>query len=225
MRLPKPLPCGARQFIPNSSFLIPNFCSVSLSPDAPALRLAHPEDAPVLGELIELSVNTLQAAQYSEALRQAALGPVFGVDRQLIDDGTYFVIEAADGEMVACGGWSRRMALFGGSTDRSAAAGDESLLDPARDAARVRAFFVHPQWARRGLGRRLLAACESAALAQGFQRADLVATLAGEPLYAAGGYEVVERSEIPLGNGLTLPVVKMTRVLAHSLLVTESNSR
>lgn len=178
-----------------------------------------------MGELIELSVNTLQAAQYTAAQRQAALGPVFGVDRQLIDDGTYFVMEAADGEMVACGGWSRRRALFGGSTDRSAAAGDESLLDPAREAARVRAFFVHPQWARRGLGRRLLAACESAALAQGFQRADLVATLAGEPLYAAGGYEVVERSEIPLGNGLTLPVVKMTRVLAHSLLVTESNSR
>lgn len=176
-------------------------------------------------ELIELSVNTLQAAQYSEAQRKAALGPVFGVDRQLIEDGTYFVIEPAAGMVVACGGWSRRRALFGGSADRSVEAGDESLLNPAMEAARIRAFFVHPRWVRRGLGRRLLAACESAALAQGFHRADLVATLAGEPLYAAGGYEVVERSEIPLGNGLTLPVVKMTRALAHSLLVTESNPR
>lgn len=172
-----------------------------------------------------LSVNTLQAAQYTEAQRQAALGPVFGVDRQLIEDGTYFVIESAAGQIVACGGWSRRRALFGGSVDRSAAAGDDSLLDPSTDPARIRAFFVDPFWSRRGLGRRLLQACEEAAMAQGFHRAELVATLAGEPLYAAGGYSVAERSEVPLGNGLALPVVKMSRALAQSLLVRESNSR
>ena len=135
----------------------------------------------------------------------AALGPVFGVDRQLIRDGTYFVIEA-DGRLVACGGWSRRRAVFGGDRERP---GEDAALDPARDPARIRAFFVHPQWARRGLGRALLAACEAAIVAAGFRRAVLVATLAGEPLYAAGGYRVEERYDAPLPGGRGLPVVRM----------------
>lgn len=182
-------------------------------------------DAPALEALIRLSVQELQAATYSAAQREAALGPVFGVDRDLLEDGTCWVVES-DGKIVACGSWSWRRALFGGSTARSPEAGGQGpRLDPAREAARIQAFFVHPAWARRGLGRALLLRCEAEALAQGFREAELVATLAGEPLYAAGGYEVTARYEVPLGNGLALPVVKMRRTLAQSLLVSESNSR
>jgi len=138
---------------------------------------------------------------------EAALGPVFGVDRQLIRDGTYFVVEQ-DGGIVGCGGWSRRRAVFGGDRDRA-----DASLDPALDPARVRAFFVHPHWARRGIGRRILAACEEAIRDAGFQSAILVASLAGEPLYAASGYLVLERYDVPLGGGLALPVVRMSKDL------------
>ena len=171
------------------------------------LRLARMDDVPVLEELIPLSVRALQAAHYSPAQMDAALGPVFGVDRQLIADGTYFVVEEA-GRIVGCGGWSRRKAVFGGDRARS---GEDELIDPARDPARIRAFFVHPDFARRGIGRAILAACEEAVLAAGFQSAELVATLAGEPLYSAFAYEVAERCEVPMCDGLTLPVVKMRK--------------
>jgi GNAT superfamily N-acetyltransferase len=191
-------------------------------PLTPTLRLARLDDASALEALIPLSVNTLQADTYSPAQRTAALGPVFGVDRQLIQDGTYYLCETPSGEIVACGGWSLRQAHFGGDVGRSTAAGEAPALDPMRHAARIRAFFVHPGWTRQGLGRRLLHACETAAAAAGFTGAELVATLAGEPLYAAGGYVAVERYEIPLPNGLVLPVVKMKRSLAHSLLVRDS---
>ena len=174
-----------------------------------SLRLARMDDVPALEELIPLSVRALQAAHYSPAQMEAALGPVFGVDRQLIADGTYFVAEH-DGQIVGCGGWSKRRAVFGG--DRARAGADE-LIDPAREPARIRAFFIHPDWARRGIGRAILAACESAIIAAGFPNAELVATLAGEPLYAAFAYEAVERYEVPLAGGLTLPVVKMRKQL------------
>lgn len=128
------------------------------------------------------------------------------MDRQLIADGTYFVVEA-NGGIVACGGWSRRKTLFGG--DSSSA----SLLDPARDAARIRAFFVHPDFARRGAGRLMMTACETAISEAGFTNVEIVATLAGEPLYAAFGYLVSERFEIPLQDDLTLPVVRMRKQL------------
>jgi GNAT superfamily N-acetyltransferase len=140
----------------------------------------------------------------------AALGPVFGVDRQLIRDGTYFVVEH-NGLIVGCGGWSRRCALFGGDGARGTV---DAELDPRCDAARVRAFFVHPDWARRGIGRGILAACERAVAAAGFNRIELVATLTGEPLYAAFDYLSVERYDIPLTGGLTLPVVRMTKRLS-----------
>jgi len=140
------------------------------------------DDVPALEGLIPLSVRTLQAAHYSPAQMEAALGPVFGVDRHLIADGTYFVAEQ-DGQIVGCGGWSRRKSLFGGDAARECS--EDSLLDPVRDPARIRAFFVHPAWARRGIGRAILAACESAIVAARFPVAELVATLAGEPLYAA----------------------------------------
>jgi GNAT superfamily N-acetyltransferase len=170
-------------------------------------RLAREEDIPALEELIPLSVRTLQAAHYSRAQMEAALGPVFGVDRQLISDRTYFVVE--DGaRIVGCGGWSKRRSLYGGDRHRLEA---DPELDPERDAARVRAFFVHPMWARRGIGRSIMVACEQAIIAAGFCKVDIVATLAGEPLYASFGYAVTERYEIAMAGGLTLPAVRMTR--------------
>jgi len=173
------------------------------------LRLAREEDIPALEELIPLSVRSLHAPYYSPAQMEAALGPVFGVDRQLIRDGTYFVAEH-DGQVVGCGGWSRRKSLFGGDHGRDE---EDAVLEPDREPARIRAFFVHPAWTRRGIGRSLLAACEEAIVAAGFRTVDLVATLAGEPLYAAFGYSVVERYEVAIAGGLGLPVVRMTRRL------------
>ena len=138
---------------------------------------------------------------------EAALGPVFGVDRQLISDGTYFIVEHS-GHVVGCGGWSRRRAVFGGDRER---ASEDAPLDPARDPARIRAFFVHPDWARRGIGSLVLSACESALCTAGFRDAVLVATLAGEPLYASFGYAVAERYEVQLSDSLTLPAVRMVK--------------
>jgi GNAT superfamily N-acetyltransferase len=173
--------------------------------------LADEQDISVLERLIPLSVRSLHAAHYTPAQMEAALGPVFGVDRQLIADGTYFV--AAQGNhIVGCGGWSRRKAMFGGDGNR---AGEDTLLNPAHDPARIRAFFVHPAWARRGIGRNILARSEAAILAAGFRAAELVATLAGEPLYAASGYKVIERYEVPLSGGHMLPAVRMAKRLAR----------
>jgi GNAT superfamily N-acetyltransferase len=174
------------------------------------LRLAREGDVPALEELIPLSVRSLQAAYYSAVQMEAALGPVFGVDRQLIRDGTYFAAER-EGRLVGCGGWSRRRSLFGGDHVRSGR--DDELLDPTRDPARIRAFFTHPDWARRGIGRSILVACEEAIVAAGFREVELVATLAGEPLYASVGYGVRERYEVPLRDGLSLSVVRMGKRL------------
>jgi len=171
------------------------------------IRLAQEGDAPVLEELIRLSTRTLQAPYYSAEQIEAALGPIFAVDRQLIRDGTYFVVER-EGTIVGCGGWSKRKAFYGGD---SRAEVEEPVLDPSVDAARIRAFFVHPSWARQGIGRAILGACEQAIQAAGFLQADLSATLAGEPLYTVSGYAVKERYEIPMANGLTLPVVLMSK--------------
>ena len=135
---------------------------------------------------------------------------MFAVDTRLIDDGTYFVAEHRD-ELVGCGGWSKRKTLFGGSRGRDVK--DDALLDPALSAARIRAFFVHPEYARRGIGTSLIEACECAASTGGFTRMELAATLAGEPLYAAFGYEAIARDEIPLVNGLMLPIVRMGKRL------------
>lgn len=174
-----------------------------------ALRLATESDIPALEQLIPLSVRSLQAEHYSPAQMEAAVGPVFGVDSQLILDGTYFVAATKD-QIAGCGGWSRRQAVFGGDRYH---AGADALLNPARDPARIRAFFVHPNWARRGIGRAILAQCEAAILAAGFHSAELVATLTGEPLYASFNYTVIERYDVPMSNGLLLPVVRMAKRL------------
>ena len=173
------------------------------------LRLAQESDVPALQALIPLSVRGLQAAYYSSAQMEAALGPVFGVDRQLIRDGTYFVAEQGE-SIVGCGGWSRRRSLYGSDGGR---AGEDALLDPEQDAARVRAFFVHPSWARRGIGRSIMIACEQGIMEAGFRVIEIVATLAGEPLYTSFGYAVTERYDIPMAGGLTLPVVRMSKRL------------
>jgi len=172
-------------------------------------RLAHENDIAALEELIPLSVRTLQVPYYSPAQMEMAIGPVFNVDRRLIRDGTYFIVEDA-GKIVGCGGWSKRKKLSGCDGEQ---VGLNELLNPAQDAARIRAFFVHPEWARRGIGRSILEACERAAVEAGFQKAELVATLAGEPLYASHGYAVIKRYDSPMPDGLSLPVVHMAKSL------------
>jgi N-acetylglutamate synthase-like GNAT family acetyltransferase len=174
-------------------------------------RLAREQDVPALDELIRLSSRALQARYYSSAQIEAALGPIFAVDRQLIRDGTYFVVESKN-IIIGCGGWSKRKSLYGGDNGQR---NDETILDPNHDSARIRAFFVHPAWARKGIGASILKACEEAIVSAGFLKADLVGTLAGEPLYAAFDYTVLERCEIPMTNGLSLPVVRMTKVFGN----------
>lgn len=179
-----------------------------ISRRSPELRIARAADVLALEQLIRLSARKLQAPYYSDAQIEAALGPVFAVDRELIADETYFVITNRKA-LVAAGGWSRRKSLFGG--DRGGPGREAGLLDPKTDAARIRAFFVHPDHARKGHGRALLHACEMMAQLAGFRRAELCATLAGEPLYAKFGYAATRRYEVPLAGGLGLPVVAMER--------------
>jgi len=173
-------------------------------------RLATAADIPAIAALIPHSVRVLQAPYYSAAQLEAAIGDIFAVDSQLIGDGTYFVIEA-EGAIVAGGGWSRRRSLCGGDARRG---DDEAVLDPRTDPARIRAFYVHPHWARRGLGRALIVACEDAIRSAGFGAITLSATLAGQPLYSALGYVARERSEFELANGSTFTVVAMDKRLS-----------
>ena len=174
-----------------------------------SLRLADDADIPKLEALIEHSVRELQSAYYSPAQMDGALGSVFGVDRQLIRDETYFVAEQ-NGAIIACGGWSKRESLFGSDATRAA---EDALLNPLQDAARLRAFFVHPEHARQGLGRAILLACEDAIRAARFRSIELVATLPGVRFYQTFDYETGERYEVPLVNGLSLPVVRMSKNL------------
>lgn len=176
----------------------------------PRLRLAASSDVPAIVSLIEASVRRLQANDYSTSQIDAALGTVLGVDRQLIVDETYFVVEAG-GDLVGCGGWSKRATLFGSDHHTTR---EDRVLDPHREPARIRAFFVHPDWARRGIGSRILEACETAAMAHGFRAFELGATLTGERLFRARGYKPVERVEVPLTNGESLPVIRMTKTTA-----------
>jgi GNAT superfamily N-acetyltransferase len=170
-------------------------------------RLARPEDTAALKTLAEASIAALLPA-FLTPEQVAASRMIMGVDSQLIADGTYFVIE--DGKRIAAaGGWSRRNTPYGG--DHSPGR-DAALLDPARDAARVRAMYTHPDYVRRGLGRRILDLCHAAAAAEGFSRTQLTATMAGEPLYRAAGYQPLEAFEDPSG-GFPVPLLLMVRPL------------
>jgi GNAT superfamily N-acetyltransferase len=171
----------------------------------PAVR----DEVDALNTLIHESAVALSPGFYTPEEIDAANRYVFGVDTTLVDDGTYFVGEV-DGARVACGGWSRRGALYGGDQRRMETA---PLLDPRRDPARIRAFFVHPAWARRGIARELLALCTTAALAEGFGSLELMATLPGVPLYEACGFHALEAVRDRMPNGVEVPFVRMRKVL------------
>ncbi len=175
----------------------------------PVVRKAGPHEVAVLTDLLRASVLGLGAVEYSPRQLASALTHIFGVDTRLIEDGTYFVVEE-EGRPVACGGWSRRRTLYGG--DQSAGRSDEKL-DPAADPARIRAFFVHPDRARRGYGRLLLEFCEAAARAEGFESMELMATLSGVPLYERCGYSRAESVEVELPDGVLFPLIRMSKRL------------
>lgn len=172
-----------------------------------SLRLATEADIGEIQALIESSVRRLQAKDYTAAQIEGALGTVLGVDTQLIADRTYFVAECSDERSLAgCGGWSMRKTLFGADHGPGR---EPELLNPETDAAKVRAIFVHPDFARQGVGTLILATVENAARAAGFRRFEMGSTLTGVPLYRLRGYGEIERITVPLGNGETLPIVKM----------------
>lgn len=166
------------------------------------IRLATLAETNVLNTLVARAVRELSAGYYTAAQIDGALRYLFGIDTQLIHDGTYYVAEV-DGQLAGCGGWSRRCTLYGGNP----------LLASGHEAGRIRAFFVHPLFARRGVGRAILVACEAAAQQAGFQKLKLAATLPGEPLYRALGYVPVERTSLPFPDGQSLPIVRMHKPL------------
>ena len=174
------------------------------------LRPAVLSEVETLSRLIRESVVGLAGGDYSSDQLSASLEHLFGVDTRLIEDGTYFVVEH-EGTAIACGGWSRRRTLFGGDqyADRS-----DDRLDPAAEPARIRAFFVHPEWARRGVARLLLAECRRAARADGFRRLELMATLTGIPFYEREGFTILERHDLTLPGGVPFPLALMSCDLA-----------
>ena len=178
--------------------------------DGFSYRLATVADLPELERLMEVSIRTFIGA-HLDAARVEASFDIMGVDTQLIEDGTYFVIECG-GRIAGCGGWSRRATLFGG--DHSSGR-DARLLDPATEAARVRAMYTHPDFARRGVGRLVLALSEAAAAREGFRSLELFATVAGEPLYRACGFAVTERKDVPTSKGVTVPGARMAKAIAQ----------
>ncbi|HYE76111.1 MAG TPA: GNAT family N-acetyltransferase [Blastocatellia bacterium] len=173
-----------------------------------SIRQAQFADVPNLEKLIALSVRGLSTGFYTPRQIESALVHLFGVDTQLIADGTYYVAEI-DGQIVGGGGWSKRLTLFGGDQTKSGIV--DRLLDPQTEAARIRAFFVHPDWARRGIGRKIIEACEAAAKQEKFSKLELAATLPGEPLYAAVGYTRIELINVSLPDGEILPIVRMAK--------------
>jgi GNAT superfamily N-acetyltransferase len=172
-------------------------------------RLATIGDLPALVELIPVSARALSRGFYTEAQTEAAIKYIFGPDTRLIADGTYYVVEE-NGVFAGCGGWSRRRTLYGGDQAKS---GEEALLDPKTEAAKIRAFFVHPEFARRGVGSAILDACVAAARASGFRRIELASTLPGVPFYLALGFEEREPMEAPMPDGTALPIIRMERAL------------
>jgi N-acetylglutamate synthase-like GNAT family acetyltransferase len=174
------------------------------------LRKANLDDRPAIKRLIELSARELSRNDYSSEQIEGAIAEVFGVDSDLIHDETYFVAEAS-GLLVGCGGWSKRRTLFGGDQFANR---ESTELDPNRDAARIRAFFVHPEWARKGIGQAILKRCEAEAQAGGFQSLELMATLSGLNFYRALGYAGSERVTYDLGGGVSIDFVPMRKALS-----------
>jgi GNAT superfamily N-acetyltransferase len=174
-------------------------------------RLATMADLSELKVLMTLAIRQLVGA-YLDPARVEASFEIMGVDSQLIADGTYFVIECQH-QIVGCGGWSRRATLFGGD---HAVNRDASLLDPKTDPARIRAMYTHPEYVRRGIGRLILSLCEAAAAREGFHALELAATVAGEPLYAAYGFSVIERIEVPTSKGVAIPGARMRKQVTMS---------
>jgi GNAT superfamily N-acetyltransferase len=183
-------------------------------PPAFVIRPAVASDIPVLRDLIDASVRRLQSGDYSPTQIDSALRTVFGIDSQLVNDGTYLLVEAVPTDpqkkpvIVACGGWSKRKTLYGGDRWRDR---QDDMLDPETDAAKIRAFFIHPDWSRKGIGTLLLDACESAARAAGFNRFEMGATLTGAKLFQKRGYVAMERLEVPLEGDITLPIIHMVK--------------
>ena len=175
-------------------------------------RLAVTADMPALRALMDAAIAELQRGFLDDAQIESSRA-IMGIDTQLVDDGTYFVVES-DGDLAGCGGWSRRATLYGGNQTPGR---DSNLLDPAVDAARVRAMYTHPAYARRGVGRLILELCEAAAAAEGFTRLELMATLSGEPLYTAYGFRPFERLEDATG-GVPVPIVRMEKPIDPGLL-------
>lgn len=180
-----------------------------MSKAEPTLRIATVEDAPAIEALMKASGDVLFRRFYDERQAASAVKFVSQIDPMLLADGTYFLLEA-DGELVACGGWSRRDRLYTGSGE---GLDDARLLDPATEPARVRAMFTRADWTRRGLGRRILEACEQAAAGEGFTRLSLMATLPGVPLYRAYGFEQLDEIEITMPDGVTLPCATMEKLV------------
>ena len=178
-------------------------------------RLATESDVPALRALIAASVRELSRDDYTPEQMEGSIGGALGVDSQLIADRTYFVVERDDAEtpggIAGCGGWSSRRTLCCGDDTPGR---DPALLDPACDAAKIRAIFVHPAFARRGLGTAILHFVERQAVEAGFCALEMGATVTGAPLYRREGYVEVERMSVPLPNGAALPVLRMRRSVA-----------
>src|SRR6478609_7775380 len=173
----------------------------------PVLRIATPDDAPLVEALMKESAAAIFPRFYDERQSESAIRHVAEADPMLLADGTYFVLES-DGELVACGGWSRRARAYTGSGDFE---NEDRALDPATEPAMIRAMFVRDDWTRRGLGRRILDECEAAARREGFTQLALMATLPGVPLYLAYGFETTDEGELALTDGVTLEYASMTK--------------
>jgi GNAT superfamily N-acetyltransferase len=175
------------------------------------LRKAMPEDREKIAALIADSVRGLATDDYDAAQIELSIQTVFGVDDQLIKDRTYFVAVGDEGEIVGCGGWSKRKTLYGASAYGQSR--DPESLDPTTDAAKIRAFFIHPEWARRGIGSAILDACEEEARAEGFTTAEMMATLPGVKLYAVRGYAGDEGVNVPLDDTVSIKCIRMKKGL------------
>ncbi|MCB0213972.1 MAG: GNAT family N-acetyltransferase [Anaerolineae bacterium] len=173
-------------------------------------QVAVLDDIPALKKLIDQSVRHLGGQKYNARQIESSLTYIFGVDTQLIEDETYYVVKI-DGQLAGAGGWSRRQTLYGGNQAKAGL--EDNLLDPTHDPAKIRAFYVDPNFARRGIGRSLMQTCEDAARQAHFQRMELMATLPGQPLYAACGFQAIEPVDIVMPDGVSLPCVKMTKPL------------